>query len=109
MLTQWTTLSLYDLDSGRELKGAERIAKLREYRDTAGMVGVALVDPTEAKSPEDFDALCEAGPAASEIDWTGLASAVDAEFAADREAEADEKALDHAEQSAYEQSRDGDL
>jgi hypothetical protein len=78
----WTALRVWWLTSGegaaRECTDSERLAALREFRATGAMNLRVLADPAlysaegEPLDGADGPYLCDAGPDAHDIDWTGL-------------------------------------
>jgi hypothetical protein len=69
-----SSLSLAALD-GAPVSPAARAAALAEYRAWGAMAGHVFATEeavADARTPEDIEALCAAGPAPSEIDWTGF-------------------------------------
>ena len=69
--TRWTNVTVWD-GEGHEV--ADPRPQLREYRDTGGIFGHWLADPTTADEYGEIDGveLAACGPTVAEIDWTGI-------------------------------------
>lgn len=72
----WSEVSVWHYGGANrretEMSETDRVRALREYRDTGGIWLGSLVDPALYSGPDADEQICNAGPDADEIDWTGL-------------------------------------